>query len=56
MVDVSCDGMFPFEFTKFYFQPHTYGFWRPIEVEIGFIEDDIQIESTRNLKDKYLLL
>jgi hypothetical protein len=42
MVDVSCDGMFPFEFTKFYFQPHTYGFWRPIEVEIGFIEDYIQ--------------
>jgi len=44
------------KFKNIYLQPYTMGFWRPIEVEIGFIEDDIQIESTRNLKDKYLLL
>ena len=24
-----------------YQQPHTMGFWRPIEVEIGFIQDYI---------------
>ena len=24
-----------------YRQPHTMGFWRPIEVEIGFIQDYI---------------
>ena len=44
------------KFKKIYQQPYTMGFWRPIEVEIGFIEDDIQIESTRDIKDKYLLL
>ena len=31
-----------------YQQPVTVGFWRPIEVEIGFIEDDIKIELNKN--------
>jgi len=29
------------KFTQFYMQPTTQGLWRPIEVEIGFIEDYI---------------
>jgi hypothetical protein len=33
---------------KIFSQPHTVGFWRPIEVEIGFIEDDIKIELNQN--------
>tara|TARA_R110000803_G_scaffold9613_1_gene30219 strand:+ start:823 stop:966 length:144 start_codon:yes stop_codon:yes gene_type:complete len=32
-------------------QPHTVGFWRPIEVEMGFIEDDIKIELNQNKDD-----
>lgn len=43
------------KFKNYYVQPLTMGFWRPIEVEIGFIEEYIQIESNRN-KDKYVLL
>ena len=35
------------KFTKIYLQPYTIGFWRPIEVEIGFIEDDIKIELNK---------
>jgi len=34
---------------QIYSQPLTMGFWRPIEVEIGFIEDYIQIEYNRKL-------
>ena len=29
------------KFKVFIQQPYTIGFWRPIEVEIGFIEDYI---------------
>ena len=29
------------KFKSYYVQPLTIGFWRPIEVEIGFIEDYI---------------
>ena len=29
------------KFKIYYVQPLTIGFWRPIEVEIGFIEDYI---------------
>lgn len=45
MVDASCDGMFPFEFTEFKewnYEPLTIGLWRPYEVEVGFIEDYIK--------------
>ncbi len=30
-----------FTFTECYFPPCTWGFWRPMEVEIGFVEDYI---------------
>jgi len=35
------------EFTEFYIIPipYTIGFWRPMEVEVGFIEDYIKITN-----------
>lgn len=48
MVDASCDGMFPFEFTEYYFEPSTIGRWIPIEVVIGFIKDDIKINTFKS--------
>ena len=39
MIDASCDGMFPFEFKEWKYEPLTIGLWRPYEVEVGFIED-----------------
>ncbi len=32
---------------KINLKPDTIGFWRPIEVEIGFIEDDIKITKLK---------
>ena len=29
-------------FTEWYITPTTIGFWRPLEIEIGFIEDYIK--------------
>jgi|TARA_R110000803_G_scaffold163066_1_gene226741 hypothetical protein len=36
------------KFTKFYVTPYTIGLWRPMEVEIGFIEDYIKITNEKN--------
>ena len=36
------------KFTKFYVTPYTIGLWRPMEVEIGFIEDYIKITNEKS--------
>jgi hypothetical protein len=36
------------KFTEFYVTPYTIGLWRPMEVEIGFIEDYIKITNEKN--------
>ena len=36
------------KFNEPYTQPCTWGFWRPMEVEIGFIED--YINQSKNQK------
>tara|TARA_B110000495_G_C22990258_1_gene583030 strand:- start:392 stop:526 length:135 start_codon:yes stop_codon:yes gene_type:complete len=36
------------KFTEFYVTPYTIGLWRPMEVEIGFIEDYIKITNEKS--------